>query len=214
MLDHPAPKYNDGCVAIAGDAAHAAGPHLGAGAGFGIEDALVLATAIAHVDKKVHTGRVADAEKVDMCSKALSAYNGVRYDRTQWLVGATREACSYFQAHNFCWQDENGWSRNPFIPHGRDASILSNRGPSEDRVRCLGAYGFDDGGLRDDTFRGAGRAISAMEEGKTLESEISRLFHEIWDYDIDRMVKEVTAGLGAAESTEEVVHEPCLMGSI
>lgn len=100
MLDHPAPKYNDGCVCIAGDAAHAAGPHLGAGAGFGIEDALVLATALECVDKKVKLAYVSKPERVEMSSKALTAYNQVRYERTQWLVMATRQACSLFQTVN------------------------------------------------------------------------------------------------------------------
>jgi salicylate hydroxylase len=107
MLDYPAPKYNDGCVCIAGDAAHAAGPHLGAGAGFGIEDALVLATAIDQVDKKARAAKMTDAERVEMCSKALSAYNQVRYERTQWLVQATREACSLFQARRTSLLYEN-----------------------------------------------------------------------------------------------------------
>lgn len=107
MLDCPAPRYNDGCVCIAGDAAHAAGPHLGAGAGFGIEDALVLATAIDHVDKEVCADGGSNADRVELCSKALSAYNRVRYERTQWLVGATREACSLFQARRASGSREN-----------------------------------------------------------------------------------------------------------
>jgi len=107
MLDHPAPGYNKGCACIAGDAAHAAGPHLGAGAGFGVEDALVLATALDSVDKKVRSAGVTDVERVEMCSQALAAYNHVRYERTQWLVGATRRACSLFQARRDFVPEEN-----------------------------------------------------------------------------------------------------------
>src|SRR5690349_16577971 len=46
-LDYPAKTYVRGRVGIAGDAAHAAAPHHGAGAGFGIEDAAVLSTLMA-----------------------------------------------------------------------------------------------------------------------------------------------------------------------
>lgn len=85
MLEHPVPNYNRGRVALAGDAAHAAGPHLGSGAGFGIEDALALSTVLAEVK---------DPSTVD---SALSAYSKVRYERTQWLVRATRDAVNLFQ---------------------------------------------------------------------------------------------------------------------
>ncbi|KAH8904110.1 salicylate 1-monooxygenase sala [Coniochaeta sp. PMI_546] len=106
MMDHPAPRYNGGCVCIAGDAAHAAGPHLGAGAGFGIEDALVLATALDSLNKRVRLANW-DVKRANLCSQALSAYNQVRYERTQWLVGATRQACSLFQARRAYTPEEN-----------------------------------------------------------------------------------------------------------
>lgn len=154
-LDHPAPRYNDGCVCVAGDAAHAAGPHLGAGAGFGIEDALVLATAIDRVNKTVCDAGITGGERVNMCSKALSVYNRVRYERTQWLVGATREACSLFQA-------------------------------------C----------------RASGSA-----ENEVFGEGISRLFLEIWDYDVDRMVKETVSSLEDTEITHET-ELPWLVGSV
>ncbi|KAB5585119.1 hypothetical protein GE09DRAFT_15466 [Coniochaeta sp. 2T2.1] len=96
MMDHPAPRYNDGCVCVAGDAAHAAGPHLGAGAGFGIEDALALATALEQLDKTARSTDLTEARRVELCSNALSVYNKVRYERTQWLVRATRKACALF----------------------------------------------------------------------------------------------------------------------
>ncbi len=91
MLEHPAPLYAVGRVAVAGDAAHASGPHLGAGAGFGIEDALVLATLL---------GDVAAAGDARRAPSALAAYSAVRYDRTQWLVQASREAVDWFQGRD------------------------------------------------------------------------------------------------------------------
>ncbi|KAI1212031.1 FAD/NAD(P)-binding domain-containing protein [Annulohypoxylon truncatum] len=110
MCENPAPYYYRDSVAIAGDAAHAAGPHLGSGAGFGIEDALVLATVLEAVNEKLDVqGQKA---KVELCQAALAAYNNMRYDRTQWLVGATREACALFH-----WQDENvGSDFGKFLP--------------------------------------------------------------------------------------------------
>ncbi|KAI1372451.1 FAD/NAD(P)-binding domain-containing protein [Hypoxylon crocopeplum] len=110
MLENPAPYYNRGSMAVAGDAAHAAGPHLGSGAGFGIEDALVLVSLLEAVNTKLE-GQSQEA-KVELCRAALVAYNSARYDRTQWLVGASREACALFH-----WQDEEvGSDFEKFLP--------------------------------------------------------------------------------------------------
>ncbi|KAI0476363.1 hypothetical protein GGR56DRAFT_666009 [Xylariaceae sp. FL0804] len=131
MLEHPAPHYHVGQVAVAGDAAHAAGPHLGSGAGFGIEDALVLATVLAAANDAAAAGANSKNSKPALCRDALAAFNGVRYDRDQWLPGATREASALFQ-----WQ-------NP----------------------------------------------ETGNDGRKIEPKISRLFHTIWDNDIDKMVE-------------------------
>jgi salicylate hydroxylase len=98
MLDSPAPFYSRGSVCIAGDAAHATGPHLGAGAGFGMEDALVLSALLEAVDKGNVAEDKAGRSKVELCRDALKAYNDVRYERTQWLVANTRDACDLFHA--------------------------------------------------------------------------------------------------------------------
>ncbi|KAI0020008.1 hypothetical protein F4780DRAFT_770958 [Xylariomycetidae sp. FL0641] len=120
-----APAYHAGAVALAGDAAHAAGPHLGSGAGFGIEDALVLATVLAAADSRAQRdgGRSGgdgggSDDKARLCRDALAAYNSVRYDRAQWLAPATREACALFH-----WQDaEVGSDFEKFQP--RIASLF------------------------------------------------------------------------------------------
>ena len=96
-LAHPASTYFRGGVCLAGDAAHAAGPHLGAGAAFGIEDAFALSTALETADGAVKRGGVSGKRA---CGAALSAYNDLRYERTQWLVKETREACALFQWEN------------------------------------------------------------------------------------------------------------------
>lgn len=119
MLEHPAPSYHRGRVALAGDAAHAAGPHLGAGAGFGIEDALVLAELLAEAAK------IADPRRVEA---ALAAYNDVRYERTQWLIKHTRDAVDLFQwrdasagqdaelfGHEISWRFHHIWDNNPAL---------------------------------------------------------------------------------------------------
>ncbi|KAK4156110.1 salicylate hydroxylase [Chaetomidium leptoderma] len=96
MADHPAPGYVKGRVCVAGDAAHAAGPHLGAGGGMGIEDALVLAALLADVAGRVGGGSGEQPAKGVLVKAALEVYNEVRYGRTQDVVQSTRAACDLF----------------------------------------------------------------------------------------------------------------------
>ncbi|KAI0908075.1 hypothetical protein F4823DRAFT_600779 [Ustulina deusta] len=96
MYDYPAPYYNVGAIALAGDAAHAPGPHLGSGAGFGIEDGLVLASVLKAADEEVRANKTGKS-KVQISHDALAAYNTVRFGRDQWLPGATREAAELVQ---------------------------------------------------------------------------------------------------------------------
>lgn len=97
MAEHPAPGYARGRVCVAGDAAHATGPHLGAGGGMGIEDALVLAGLLAEVKERAEVNRERRGRLVEA---ALAAYNDVRYERTQGVVRSTRAACDLFH-----WRD-------------------------------------------------------------------------------------------------------------
>lgn len=66
-----------GRVCIAGDAAHAASPHHGAGAGMGVEDNLVLAALLAEVASSSTANRAAA-----ICA-AFTAYSDIRKERTQ-----------------------------------------------------------------------------------------------------------------------------------
>ena len=104
MFERPAPRYARGRVCVAGDAAHAAGPHLGAGAGMGIEDALVLAELMAEVQRKKRlkagSGSGGSDDVQGLVEAALAAYSEVRYERTQEVVRSTRAACDLFH-----WQD-------------------------------------------------------------------------------------------------------------
>ncbi|KAL8716694.1 MAG: hypothetical protein Q9225_006002 [Loekoesia sp. 1 TL-2023] len=94
--DHPVPTYVQGRLGLAGDAAHAAAPHHGAGAGFGIEDALVLATLIKAVESSSVRGRTGTIRT------ALMTYNDIRYERTQWLVDSSRVVGELYE-----WQNQD-----------------------------------------------------------------------------------------------------------
>lgn len=85
MANHPAPTYASGRVCLAGDAAHASTPFHAAGAGMGVEDALVLAELLASVQAGSGKGRPRQIEA------ALQAYSDVRIERTQWIVKSSRE---------------------------------------------------------------------------------------------------------------------------
>jgi salicylate hydroxylase len=88
-FDHPLPTYAYGQVTLAGDAAHGSTPHYGAGAGMGVEDALVLSTVLEQAATKIRTHDVA-VSKARVLSAAFEAYNAVRRERSQWLVRCSR----------------------------------------------------------------------------------------------------------------------------
>lgn len=78
--DNPVPRFNKGRVVIVGDAAHATSPHHGAGAGFCIEDSLVMATLLQ--DERVKSPKDLEA--------AFTAFDANRRERSQWLVQSSR----------------------------------------------------------------------------------------------------------------------------
>lgn len=82
---HPVPFYAKGRVCMAGDAAHGSAPHHGAGAGFGVEDALALASILEEMEESTHI------------VQALHAFSSVRYERTQWLVRSSRETADIYE---------------------------------------------------------------------------------------------------------------------
>ncbi|KAA8645401.1 hypothetical protein EYZ11_000408 [Aspergillus tanneri] len=90
-LDSPPASYAAGCVAIAGDAAHASSPHHGAGAGIGIEDALALSTVLGWVSE------VRTWERKRALQAAFQAYSTVRRERAMWLVRSSREVCDIYE---------------------------------------------------------------------------------------------------------------------
>jgi salicylate hydroxylase len=76
-LQHAAP-YFKGRVCLLGDSAHAATPHLGAGAGMAMEDAYILSNLIVAVKGS------------DDIESAFRAYDKVRRPRTQKLIELSR----------------------------------------------------------------------------------------------------------------------------
>ncbi|KAF2204951.1 putative salicylate hydroxylase [Delitschia confertaspora ATCC 74209] len=100
--DHPAPTFIKGRVCISGDAAHAAAPYHGAGAGFAIEDGAVLAYLLSVVNDrdKALPAEEDDGSKALLIRKALEAYNAVRLERAHWLVQTSRYIGDMYE-----WQD-------------------------------------------------------------------------------------------------------------
>ncbi|KAJ5427187.1 FAD binding domain protein [Penicillium sp. CMV-2018d] len=97
--DHPAPSYALGRVCLAGDAAHASSPHHGAGAGFGVEDALALSELLEQArDTLEHNTLI---NKAEIIAANLQAYSKARHERGQWLVQSSREVCEVYEwAHS------------------------------------------------------------------------------------------------------------------
>ncbi|RHZ67840.1 hypothetical protein CDV55_100828 [Aspergillus turcosus] len=93
-VDHPAPSFTKGRICIAGDAAHASSPHHGAGAGMGIEDALVLSTLLAEVAGGTFASSKSRAEAV--CA-AFQAYTTTRKERSQWVAESSRVIGQIFE---------------------------------------------------------------------------------------------------------------------
>lgn len=76
-LDHaPLPTFVNGRIALLGDAAHPMSPDLGQGAGMAIEDAVVLAAALAETRDAV---------------TALARYDRERRPRAQWVAKAAHK---------------------------------------------------------------------------------------------------------------------------
>lgn len=73
LLKHPLATYTFGKVCLAGDAAHAATSHNGAGAGIGVEDAAVLCKLLERVNRKVASG--SNVHKAAMLETAMELYD-------------------------------------------------------------------------------------------------------------------------------------------
>ena len=106
MLDAPVPSFAQGRLCVGGDSAHSTTPNHGSGAGFGIEDALVLAEILAVLSNKSNLSGA-------VISEALAVYNDIRYERGQWLVASSRRVVDFYT-----WKDREYGGDNEEI--GRD----------------------------------------------------------------------------------------------
>lgn len=91
--DNPPPTYHRGRICLAGDSAHAAAPHHGAGAGCGMEDNLALSSLLARVSADITATATASSTPINRAAAlraAFAAYTDVRYPRTRWLVQSSR----------------------------------------------------------------------------------------------------------------------------
>ncbi|KAL9616835.1 MAG: hypothetical protein Q9160_008325 [Pyrenula sp. 1 TL-2023] len=79
-LPFPEKKFNKGKICLLGDSAHAATPHLGAGAGMAMEDSFIMSNLI---------GIVKDAKDLE---KVFESFDACRRPRTQRLVLESRRA--------------------------------------------------------------------------------------------------------------------------
>ncbi|KAF2151098.1 putative monooxygenase [Myriangium duriaei CBS 260.36] len=111
--DYPAPHYNKGRVVLAGDAAHAASPHHGAGACMGVEDVLCLCT----LAEEIHsartslpsTARAGAKAKAVAIKNAWQVFDSTRRARTQWLVNSSRRVCELY--HQPEWAVREKWTK-------------------------------------------------------------------------------------------------------
>jgi salicylate hydroxylase len=97
--DNPAPTFVKGRVCITGDAAHAAAPYHGAGAGFAIEDGAVLAWLLSAVNARL-IADVDTSKKAYLVEKALQTYDNIRLERAQWLVETSRYIGEMYEWQN------------------------------------------------------------------------------------------------------------------
>ncbi|KAH0293885.1 FAD/NAD(P)-binding domain-containing protein [Aureobasidium namibiae CBS 147.97] len=97
--DHPLPTYAKGRVAVIGDAAHATGPHHGAGAGICIEDSAILAELL-HTAWNRLEEQSTKVAKTETLEKVLEVFDAVRRERTQWLVQSSRDSVELYE-----WRD-------------------------------------------------------------------------------------------------------------
>lgn len=151
-FDNPAPTYVRGRVCISGDAAHASAPYHGAGAGFCIEDAAVLAALLETVAAATTTTTVRDnpptedpTHKAALLRTAFKTYDTIRRERNQWLVESSR-----FVGEMYEWRD-------PEI--GRDARKVGH----EIEWRSRRIWDFDVGGMMGEVGEVYGREVKVQE---------------------------------------------------
>lgn len=108
MYDDPLANFSRGRLCLAGDAAHASAPHHGAGAGYGVEDALALAELLA----AAASHRLSAKPTRTTIPEVLAVYNEMRYDRCQALVESSRTVGEMYEwQHDATRQDTERFNR-------------------------------------------------------------------------------------------------------
>jgi salicylate hydroxylase len=103
--DNPLSSFYKGRIGVAGDAAHATGPHHGAGAGYCIEDSAVLAELLQVASSNLQEGKPRKS-KAEVLETALQVFDNARRERTQWLVGSSRIVADLYEwRHEPCGRD-------------------------------------------------------------------------------------------------------------
>ncbi|KAE8391156.1 hypothetical protein BDV23DRAFT_171895 [Aspergillus alliaceus] len=100
--DYLALIFVRGCVCISRDTAHIAAPYHGAGAGFAVEDAAVLAQLLSDMYDyfKIHDIKKGDILKSVVLHKALKTYNSICLERAHWLVVTSRHIGEIYEGQN------------------------------------------------------------------------------------------------------------------
>ncbi|RYP06730.1 hypothetical protein DL764_002982 [Monosporascus ibericus] len=175
--EHPAPYYARGRICVAGDAAHASSPHLGSGAGFGIEDALALAALLAALDGALLPGNNDETRDGDTTSAGTGAGIGTHGAKKGEEDEGGQSGTGDFNANraSLCSAALEAYNN---ARYARTVWL-----PGASREACA-LFEWEDAG-------GAGRDPGRFGE------EISRKFRQIWDYDVDRMVREALAQFAA-----------------
>ncbi|KAK0505779.1 salicylate hydroxylase [Armillaria luteobubalina] len=112
----PLGSYSRDRVVLIGDAAHAMGPHLGAGAGQGFEDVFLLCELLKN-----------DIVTKSNIEDALKAYSEVRSPRANWVLERTNRALRIYESYEPGLEAEkaeqlaNQW--DPIWHHVLDADI-------------------------------------------------------------------------------------------
>ena len=147
--DHPATTYVKGRICIAGDAAHAAAPHHGAGAGFCVEDAAVLCTLLRDALPKIRESR---SSKAEIIRTAFAVYNSIRHGRAQWLVDSSRRIGELYE-----WQDpqagrdtekcryETDWRSHAIWDYDVEAVVQRTSEEYSQKLKALHLNGFSNG---------------------------------------------------------------------
>jgi salicylate hydroxylase len=106
MFHHPRTStYFKGLVCLLGDAAHASLPNQAAGAGQGLEDALVLSRVLAQCHSSLSSSPK-PREVMKKLRAAFEAYDEVRRPRAQHQVETAVECGRLYNLQHPCYDDD------------------------------------------------------------------------------------------------------------